>query len=204
MPAINLSFKDKNFSLGITKFERKKVYGYTSVVVKDDSGSNCGLASISEDGKHLLSKGCVGYTYINDKNEFVPSSSIKVVDENGEILEKLPSSFDLDTVELEEANLNDFFQLAVKSVYQLSPEEEGLDLSALKAILEQQHVLRFKFNYRADYDPDDAFLLNQGDAIFMVIGQVSPFEFIGLETTAIDVATDDAEEEEEDFDFGML
>ena len=202
MAAINLAYNNQEFSLGITKFDRKKVYGYTAVQVTDDQGSNCGLATISEDGMHILSKGCVGYTYLNEKNEYVASRSIKVVNEEGEILEKIPSSFDLDKIELEASSLDDFFKLAVKSVYQLNPADEEVDFSALIAVLEKETVLKFKFNYRSDYDADEAFLIHKDESVFMVIGQISPFEFIGLENTVVEDVVE--EEEEEDFDFGML
>lgn len=203
MPEINLSFNGNVFSLGITKFERKKVYGYTAVEVKDDSDSNCSLASISDDGQHILSKGCVGYTYLNEKNEYVPSSSIKVVNEEGEIMEKIPSSFDLDEVELTQTTLDEYFKLAVKSVYQLNPDDENVNFNALLELLREHKIFKFNFNYRTDYDSDEAFLIHKEESIFMVIGQVSPFEFIGLDN-AVTEEVEEEEEDDDDFDFGML
>ena len=200
---LKLSFNGINYALGITKVDRKKLYGYTVVDVKDDSGSKCGLATITDDGKYILSKGCVGYTTLNQKNEYVATSSIKMLDADGNALEKIPSSFDADKIELEKASLDDYLKLHVKSVYELNSETEEVDIKSLVELLKAEKVMRFKFNYRTDYDDDDAFLLQNDDTIFMVIGTISPFEFIGLEKVIEEVSIEE-EDDDDDFDFGML
>ena len=200
--ALNLSFQDSQFNLGIKKIDRSKLYGYTSVDVKDDDGSTCGLATISEDGKHILSKGCVGYTTLNEQNEYMAAADIQMMDVEGNALEKKPSSFDLDDIPMEISSIEEYLTISVKSVYQLSPEEDT-DIAALIPLLEEHKVLKFAFNYRADYDEDDAFMLHSGDAVFMVLGAVSPFEFIGLEQQIEPVIEDD-DDDEDDFDFGAL
>ena len=201
--SLQLSFKGEKYSLGIQKLHRKKLYGFTSVVVKDDKGSKCGLATISDDGKFILSKGCVGYTTLNENNEYVPSSSIQMVDQAGQPIEKILSSFDLEDIELTIGKMEDYLTLNVKSVYQLNPDEET-DLTGLIKLLEANTLLYFKFNYRTDYDADDAFLLHSDGAVFMVIGSISPFEFIGLDKVVDEIVVSPEEEDDEDFDFGML
>jgi hypothetical protein len=200
---ISLSFNGSDYLLGISKVDRKKIYGYTEVDVKDDDGLKCSLATISDDGKYILSKGCVGYATLNEKNEYVASNTIKMVDSEGEPIDKIPSSFDLEKIELESASLDDYLKLHVKAVYQLNPENDDVDFNALAEILRAEKVLKFKFNYRADYDEDDAYLLESNDSVFMVIGVVSPFEFIGLDQVVEEEVVVD-EEDEDDFDFGML
>ena len=199
--ALNLSFDGNQFSLSIQKLDRKKLYGFTQVEVKDEEGNKCELATISDDGKHILPKGSVGYIYLNAKNEYVPSSSMKMVDRDGKPIKKILSSFDLEKIELQPATIEDYFQMYVKATYQLNPEGEDTDLSGLLESLKKNKVLYFKFNYRTDYDNDDAFLLESGGHVFMVIGRISPFEFIGLEKVVDDSVEDD---DEDDFDFGML
>ncbi len=199
--ALNLSFDGNQFSLSIQKLDRKKLYGFTQVEVKDEEGNKCELATISDDGKHILPKGSVGYIYLNAKNEYVPSSSMKMVDRDGKPIEKILSSFDLEKIELQPATIEDYLQMYVKATYQLNPEGDDTDLSGLLESLKKNKVLYFKFNYRTDYDNDDAFLLESGGHVFMVIGRISPFEFIGLEKVVDDSVEDD---DEDDFDFGML
>lgn len=199
---LNLSFNDAHFLFGIKKLDRKKLYGFTATTVTDEKGSKCELATVSDDGRHILSKGCVAYTSLNAMNEYIPSASIKMVDKDGKPIEKILSSFDRDEIDMKVGALDDYLQLAVKSVYQMEPVEEG-DFTTLMSILKKEQLLHFKFNYRTDYDDDDAFLLQSDDAIFMVIGQISPFEFIGLEKVVKEI--DDVEEgDDDDFDFGML
>lgn len=200
---INLSFSGADYTVGIQKVDRKKIYGYTVIDVKDDSGSKCGLATITDDGKYILSKGCVGYTALNEKNEYVATSSIKMLDVDGNAIEKIPSSFDAEKIELEKASLEDYLKLHIKSVYELNPDNEEVDLKSLITLLKAEKVMRFKFNYRTDYDDDDAFLLQNDDTVFMVIGYISPFEFIGLEKVIEEVSMDE-EDDDDDFDFGML
>lgn len=200
--SLNLSFDGNDYSLGIQKVDRKKIYGYTIIDIKDDNGSKCGLATISDDGKFILSKGCVGYTALNESNEYIANTSIKILNEDGKALEKIPSSFDIEKIELEKTSLNEFLKIHVKSVYQLNPETEDVDISTLISLLESELVLRFSFNYRADYDDDDAFLLQNNGTAFMVVGTISPFEFVGLEKVIEEEILD--EDDDEDFDFGML
>ncbi len=200
--ALHLFYKGKSYNFGIQKIDRKKLYGYTVIEVKDDNNSNCTLASISDDGKYILSRGCVGYITMNQQNEYVPSNSVKMMDNEGNELERIPSSFDLEKIELREASLEEYLQLHVKAVYQLSSSDEEIDISELVKLLKELKVLRFEFNYRTDYDDDDAFLIQNEGTIFMVTGQVSPFEFIGLEKIVESEIIE--EEDDDDFDFGML
>jgi len=199
--ALNFSIEGNQYSLSINKLDRKKLYGFTQVEVKDEDGNKCELATISDDGKHILPKGSVGYVYMNAKNEYVPSSSMKMVDKDGNPIEKILSSFDSGKIKLERATIEDYLQMYVKAVYQLTPEGNETDLSGLLESLKKNKVLYFKFNYRTDYDNDDAFLLESEGHIFMVIGHISPFEFVGLEKTVDDLVADD---DDDDFDFGML
>ena len=200
--ALNLSFKDSHFSFNINKVDRSKLYGYTSVDVKDDAGSSCSLATISEDGKHILSKGCVGYTTLNERNEHMASADIQMKDKEGNALEKNPSSFDLEEIPLEVSSLEEYLTINVKSVYQLGEEGDEF-IAALYPHLEAHKVLKFAFNYRADYDADDAFLIHNDEGVFMVLGAVSPFEFIGLDQK-METAVVEEEDDDDDFDFGAL
>lgn len=199
---INLTFNGSSFLMGITKVDRKKIYGYTVIDVKDDIGSKCGLASISDDGKYILSKGCVGYTTLNEQNEYIASNKVSMVDQEGNPLDKISSSFDLEEIKLEKTTLEEYLKLHVKAVYQLNADNEEVDVPSLLTLLKMERVLKFHFNYRTDYDQDDAFLLESNGSVFMVIGTVSPFEFIGLEKVIEEEVN--IEDDEDDFDFGML
>ena len=98
--------------------------------------------------------------------------------------------------------LDKYFSLNVKSVYQLNVVENKDDLLN---ILKDKTVLTFPFNYRADYEADDAFILSSNEHIFVVVGTPASFEFIGLENKEEEVVELEEEQPTEDeFDFGML
>lgn len=196
---LNLSFGSNTMKSTIQKLDRRKLYGYTIIDVKDDNGLKCELASISDDGKHILAKGCTAYVQLNSRNEYIHNSEIIMVDSENKPLEKIQSSFDLENIELIPGKLDEYFRMNVKSTYQLITEEE----SDLIKDIKKHKLLYFKFNYRTDYDYDDAFILQNEENIFMVIGRISPFDFIGLEQP-VETITTDGDDEDDDLDFGML
>jgi hypothetical protein len=183
----------------LKKVDRKKIYGWSTVEVFDKNGSKCKLASIS-DGVHVLPSGSSSLLKFNDKGESVSTSDLVGFNHKGEKVEKVPSIYD-GKVELKESTIDDYLSLAVKTVYQLNMEDNTTMLSELK----DGKVFSFVFNYRTDYEGDDAFLISNGETAFAVIGKITDLEFIGLndnETELVELE-DDAQEEEE-LDFAMF
>ena len=133
----------------------------------------------------------------NDKGETVSSSDLVGFNQKGEKVEKVPSIYD-GKVELKESTIDDYLSLAVKTVYQLNMEDDTTMLSELK----DGKVFAFVFNYRADYEGDDAFLISNGETAFAVIGKIADLEFSGLndnETELVELKDDTLEEDELDF-----
>jgi hypothetical protein len=180
----------------LKKVDRKKIYGWSTVDVFDENGSICKLASIS-DGVHVLPSGSSSLIKFNEKGETVSSSDLVGFNQSGEKVEKVPSVYD-GKVELKESTIDDYLSLAVKTVYQLNMEDDTIMLSELK----DGKVFSFIFNYRADYEGDDAFLISNGQTAFAVIGKVADLEFVGLndnETELVELEEDVQEEDELDF-----
>lgn len=200
--ARNITFKDSDFtfSAGITKVDRKKVYGYSRVEVTDLNDKKCSLVSLSDDGSHILPSGSTGIAKLDSKENYIDASSIKAVTPDGEPAEKVPSVFDKEVVLEKAASVTDYLDVNVKSIYQLSFEDEGEKAKLIKKL--EDSLYEFTFNYRADYEGDDAFILSDGTEVFAVVGKKCEFEFLGLQEVVVDDIDDD--EEEEDFDFGML
>ena len=67
-------------------------------------------------------------------------------------------------------------------------------------------LYRLAFNYRADYEADDAFLISNGETEFLVSGQVADLEFLSKEQQAVLVEDEDGAEEAADdlMDFSMF
>jgi hypothetical protein len=124
------------------------------------------------------------------------------MDEAGKKVEKVPSIFD-EPVSLTKSDLDEYLTLNVKSVYQLALEEGKEEIIAL---LKDGDIYHFPFNYRADYEADDAYLLTSAGEVFAVVGKKAELEYIGLENKEEEVPEDPEVEdpEEDDLDFGML
>ena len=179
--------------------DRKKIYGWSTVEVFDENGSKCKLASIS-DGVHVLPSGSSSLIKFNDKGETVSSSDLVGFNQKGEKVEKVPSIYD-GKVELKESTIDDYLSLAVKTVYQLNMEDDTPMLSELK----DGKVFYFVFNYRADYEGDDAFLISNGETAFAVIGKIADLEFVGMNDNEKELVVNEEESSEEDeLDFAMF
>ena len=197
----SLKLNDKIFSAGLIKLDRKKIYGWSKIDIFDDSDQGCTLASIA-DGQYVLPSGSITLAGFNPKGEYIAKSSLIGVDEEGKKVEKVPSVFD-EPASLTKADLDEFLSLNVKSVYQLGMEEGKEELLGL---LEGGDIYHFPFNYRADYEADDAFLLTGAGEVFAIVGKKAELEYIGLENKEEEVPEEPEAEapEEDDFDFGML
>jgi hypothetical protein len=194
-----LTMSDKSYSVGLKKLDRKKIYGWSKVDIFDDNDQSCSLASIA-DGRYVLPSGSITLAGFNPKGEYIAKSSLIGVDEKGKKVEKVSSIFD-EPAALTKADLDEYLSLNVKSVYQLAIEEGKEELLGL---LEGGDIYRFPFNYRADYEADDAFLLTSAGEVFAVVGKQAKLEFIGLENKEEEVPEEPEVPEEDDFDFGML
>ena len=197
----SLKLNDKIFSAGFVKLDRKKIYGWSKVDIFDENDQICSLANIS-DGQYVLPSGSITLAGFNTKGEYVSKGSLVGVDDEGKKVEKVPSIFD-EPAALKKADLDEFLSLNVKSVYQLGMEEGKEELLGL---LEGGDIYHFPFNYRADYEADDAFLLTSAGEVFAVVGKQAELEYIGLENKEEEVPEKPEAEapEDDDFDFGML
>ena len=122
------------------------------------------------------------------------------VDRDGKKVEKVPSIYD-QKVMLREASVDEYLAMAVKSVYQLQMDENK---EALLADLNSGKIYYFVFNYRADYEGDDAFLISSGTDVFAITGMLTDLEFIGLEDNEQELVPEETEAVEDDMDFAMF
>ena len=196
-----LTMSDKSYSVGLNKLDRKKIYGWSKVDIFDDNDQSCSLASIA-DGRYVLPSGSITLAGFNPKGEYIAKSSLIGVDEKGKKVEKVSSIFD-EPAALTKADLDEYLSLNVKSVYQLAIEEGEEELLGL---LEGGDIYHFPFNYRADYEADDAYLLTSAGEVFAIVGKKAELEYIGLENKEEEVPEEPEVEasEEDEFDFGML
>ena len=184
----------------LKKVDRKKIYGWSTIEVFDQNGSKCKLASLAE-GQFVMPSGSTALVTLNSKGETVSKDTLIGVDSDGKKVEKVPSIYD-EKVMLREATVDEYLSMAVKSVYQLQVDENK---EALLNELNNGKVYYFVFNYRADYEGDDAFLISNGTDAFAVTGMSADLEFIGLEDNEQELVPEETEAvEDDDMDFAMF
>ena len=198
---LTFSINKTNYSAGITKVDRDKVYGFVEEQVLDKNGNLCSTGALLDDGQTLVLTGATAMKTVTDNNEEVDKKALKAVYMDGKDAILVPSSYE-GTIELAKATIDDLFNLEVNSIYQLTWEDASAKSSMLKE-LENDNLFSFVFNYRADYEGADAILLSAQNEVFILTGRILEFEYLENKTAAPIVELESAEHEEE-VDFGML
>jgi len=197
---VEFSINSLSMTAELKKVDRKKIYGWSKIEVYDENKSKCKLAGLA-DGTYILPSGSTSLVTLNTKGEIVSKKDMVGLDLNGKPVEKVPSIYDK-TVMLREATIDEYLSLSVKSVYQLNISENKE--SFLKE-LNSRKIFYFVFNYREDYEGDDAFLLSNGNEIFAITGMLSESEFVGLMDNEKELVIEESEEnEDDDLDFAMF
>ena len=193
-----LNFQGNLVKTNFTKVDRNKVYGWSEEIYTDKSGNVCNWATLLNDGVTLVSSGGTALKTFNNFGKEVSKSELVAVFNDGELANLISSVFDSETTLSNEKTIEDLMNLEVKSVYQLEVLENK-DL--LKTWLSEFKVLYLPFNYRTDYESDDAFILNQGELFFILTGTIKEFQYASLQATP--ELESDAEESDE-IDFNMF
>lgn len=187
----------KSVSAELKKVDRKKIYGWSNIEVYDDNGSTCKLAGLAE-GIYVMPSGSTSLVTLDSNGKSVSRSSLVGVDKDGKKVPIVPSIYD-EKVVLKESSIDDYLTLAVKSVYQLNLENDDFLLDELNS----GKIYHFIFNYRADYEGDDAFLISNENEVFAITGMCAELDFVGLENNEQELYQQD-QEDEEDLDFAMF
>ena len=190
---------DTLFTASLVKLERNKVYGWTDTKYSDFNGNPCSFITMLEDGRTMIGSGGVSLKSIDANGNETDKSSLQARYTDGSPAILHPSIFDGETKLDYSKSISDYLDMDVKVVYQLQITATKEEL--LKALIEHK-VLYFKFNYRAAYETDDAFLISQGENIFAVVGKITNFQYSSLAIPS--VLEDEEEETSEELDFNMF
>ena len=200
---IHFVIEGKSWSAGISKVDRNKVYGHVEEVISDSNGELCTVASILEDGQTIIVSGATALKTVDSENKEITKDAIKTVNLDGTDAVLVPSSYDTDVV-LTPGTLNDLFNLEITTVYQLVWEDEAAKLDLIN-YLGTNKVLKFVFNYRADYEGADAVLITAQNQVFALTGKFLEFQFLENKQVIVPENSDvDTTVEEDSMDFGML
>ena len=192
------------YSLEPLKLDRKKLYGWSEKIALDKNGEVCNTVSLYSEESMILPKGSTGLGSLSDDGRWVEKSDMHYVDADGNEAVLVPSSFGIPIVLEDKVSIETFLEHNITAVYSLQGEEDHPDF--VKTIQNESKIYTFEFNYRADYEGDPAFVVENDGELFVLVGKKIEFEMIGLaDEGVLDEITDEASQEEEDeFDFSMM
>jgi hypothetical protein len=194
------SLKGKDFSLNPTKFERKKVYGWTELQVKSAKGDICRSVGLDNTGTTIIPKGAIKNGIIDEDGLWLDKSELFPVDEAGNEITPVASSFDAPISLAEKVSEEFFLDHIINSIYILSGDNES---ELIKTI--GNDIYSFPFSYRSSLETSTGFLLSNGTNVYLFSGEKANFEFIGLKEEAVlDEPDDEVVEETDELDFSMM
>jgi hypothetical protein len=196
---IAVTFNGAESSFSFTKVDREKLYGRKERVVVDELGEACVAAALTTDGAAIVPPGGTAHTYLDDAWDSVERSDLRAVDEGGAPLPLIPSTLGAPQALEGPVDPSRVLDHACTAVYELRPEAVAAELSDA---LDRGGVFEMRFNYRDDYASSPAFLLRSDQGVFLLVA--SPTGFGLLRRDEIQVAIDDAPDELEELDFGMM
>lgn len=183
----------------IVKVDRTKLYGTSEKIVYDTNKEECVLSDLFE-GSIILPKGSVGQVLIDEDGNSVSRSELIGFNLQGEKVEKVPSIFSIEN-NCKKVEIDEFISSSIKSIYQLVIDEDQIE--TWKKYFTNNEVYLFEFNYREDYEGDDAFLISNEDGFFISVGKSNEFEYLELSNISVE-DTDEDIEIEDDLDFSMF
>ena len=194
--AVKFNFGGNILESEIIKVDRTKLYGSSKKIVKDPKGNVCITSDLYE-GSKILPKGSISQVLIDDKGSFVKRSELVGFNLNNEKVEKVPSIFSLENI-CEKVDLDEFMSVSIKSIYQLNIDQTIISIWNEKFMNDE--VYHFIFNYREDYEGDDAYIISNGTDYFITVGKKNDFQYLEQSN----ITLDDEEEIEDELDFSMF
>lgn len=196
-----LTFKlaGSDYSAAPVKLERKKIYGWTSIVATDRAGDVCNSVYLSPDDSLIIPSGGLKQATVDSNGRWVEKSELTAYSADGtEALPVVPSSFDAPIELSAKATPEEFLDNDWESVYQL----ENPDLAAAVG----NDIYRFEFSYRGGTNLNDAYLMNTPGGLFLFAGDKQEFPLVSLaeETTIDDNEPVEEEASIDELDFSMF
>ena len=194
---VKFNIEGSSLESEIVKVDRTKLYGSSKKIVKDSKGNECITSDLYE-GSKILPKGSISQVLIDNDGNFVNRSELVGFNHENKKVEKVPSIFSIEN-SCKKVNIDEFLSVSIKSIYQLNIVESMA--SNWGKSFSNNDIYHFIFNYREDYEGDDAYIISNGTDYFITVGKKYDFEY--LEQNNI-ILNDEEEEIEDDLDFSMF
>ena len=185
------------FSAAPVKLERKKIYGWSTLVATDREGNLCIAAYISPEDSLMIPAGAAKMATVDESGNIVKKADLMTFDADGKALESVPSSFE-GTIDLNrKATEEEFLDHEWASVYQLQSPELAAAVGKV--------IFAFPFSYSGGTTLNDGFLINCPTGLFLFAGTKVDFTPVSLgEEAVIDDTEEEAIEDLDDLDFSMI
>jgi len=183
----------------ISKVDRAKLYGTSTREVYDENGDECTLSDLYQ-GSVILPKGSVSQVLIDKKGNYVSRSELIGFNRLNQKVEKVASIYSQEN-NCKKTSIDEFLSANIKSVYQLNIENDNLE-SWKKCFLNNE-IYHFIFNYREDFEGDDAYILSNGSDFFVIVGKQNEYEFLELDTISVESDEEDIADDD-NLDFSMF
>ena len=193
---LNLNKKISTF--GISKIDRRKLYGFKKRLFLDEKGKECSKANLEEETGIVFVGSDISSCYLDYKGNFIEKKELEAINDEGKKVKKEESTLDKE-VDLKSTLIEDALNLKVNSVYHLEPKNIDKDL---KSKLEKGEVFSFPFNYYADFKLEDGIILKSEKDYFALIGRKTTCNWVGEHSE--DLPEEVEEFEDNDLDFEMM
>ena len=106
-----LNLKKKKSTFGISKIDRKKLYGFKKRLFLDEKGKECSKANLEEETGIVFVSSDISSSYLDHKGNFVEKKELEAINDKGKKVKKEDSTLgkevDLTSLSVENAlNLN--------------------------------------------------------------------------------------------------
>ena len=179
------------------KLERKKIYGWSSLVATDRDGHICTAAYISPEDSLLIPAGAAKMATVDEDGLIVKKSDLVAFDVDGKALENVPSSFDAPIGLTRTVTEEEFLDHEWSSVYQV----QSPDLAAAIG----SRIFTFPFSYSGGTTLLEGFLMNCPAGLFLFAGVPVDFTPVSLgDEAVIDEVEEEVVEDIDELDFSMI
>ena len=205
--AVEIRFEGQESSFKVTKIDRSKLYGLRRRIPVDAQGGKCSFASLTRDGRFILPKGGMALLYLDEQGEVVEPERLQAVAPDGSVIPKHNGADEVmeigEPIRGGSMTLMDLLDYVVTQPYSLEPVFLTSNLEAALSQGAIYHVPGFNDNGNGSRQ---AFLLCSDAGYFMLLGEWTGFDFLGLSEADLSPPDEDddfCEESSADLDFTM-
>ena len=185
------------FAAAPLKLERKKIYGWSSLIATDRDGHICTAAYISPEDSLMIPSGAAKMATVDEDGIIVKKSDLVAFDAEGKELETVPSSFDSPIELTKTATNEEFLDHEWASVYQIQNPELAVGIGT--------QIFTFPFSFSGGTTLQEGFLMNCPAGLFLFAGSPVDFTPVALgEEAVIDDTEEEVVDDIDDLDFSMI